>query len=153
LIGRSSGDIAISGVLTVSGETIPPRDLTLETRAENYDDYKNVYLDESKEGGTCIRPSVPTGAWIGFTDVQWGGGSYSFVGRLSGGSDGGQIEVRFGSPDANPSGFAQLEPVRQGQDWQTVSFEVGEAPDIKQDVYLVLSGDISLSRFRFAAKQ
>ncbi|QYR24226.1 glycoside hydrolase family 3 C-terminal domain-containing protein [Paenibacillus sp. sptzw28] len=153
MIGRSSGDIALSGVLTVSGETIPPRDLTLETRAENYDDYENVYLDESKEGGTCIRPSVPAGAWIGFTDAEWSRGSYSFEGRLSGGPDGGRIEVRFGSPDANPAGFAELGSVRQGQDWQTVSFEIGEAPGTKQDVYLVLSGDIILSRFRFTAKQ
>ncbi len=72
--GGSSADAKVSATITIDGETIPPRNLSLQTRAENYDDYADVYLDESKEGGTAVRLSQSEG-WIKFTDIDWSNGS------------------------------------------------------------------------------
>jgi beta-glucosidase len=56
MVGRSSADLPLSASIAVDGETIPARDLLQATRAENYDEYKNVRLtDEGKLCGGC-RP-------------------------------------------------------------------------------------------------
>ncbi len=54
MIGYSSERIAVSGTIQAEGEVIPPRNLAAITRAANYDDYSDVYLDECQAGGTCV---------------------------------------------------------------------------------------------------
>lgn len=151
MAGASSADIRLQATLRVEGEELPPRRLTEETEAWSYDGYSGVYLDESKEGGSCVRPAGKSG-WLRFADAEWNGSSAEavFEARVAGGLSGGVLEVRTGSPDG-PLHGSVLVPVTGGrQAWCTVSCGVQKpVAGGLQEVYLVLSGDISLSRFRF----
>ncbi|MFB9329014.1 glycoside hydrolase family 3 C-terminal domain-containing protein [Paenibacillus aurantiacus] len=144
-LGRSSADIAISAALEVDGETVPARDMSDWTRAENYDDYDRVYLDESKEGGTCIVPTT-NGAWLSFRDVELGGGASRFEARTAAVKGGGRIEIRLGGVDGEVIG--QVEVIARGsQQWDTVSCELRGARG-RQELYLILTGHVRISRIR-----
>lgn len=143
--GGSSVDVKVSGTITIEGETIPPRHLSQQTRAENYDDYAHVYLDESKEGGTAVRLSQ-SGGWIKFKDIDWSSGSSVLEARVSGGEQGGELTLRIGSPASNVIGACTVAASGE-QEWQTVRIEL---PSIKQDGELVigLTGSVKLSYFQ-----
>jgi beta-glucosidase len=142
--GSSSVDVKMSGTITIEGETIPPRNLSQQTRAENYDDYAHVYLDESKEGGTAVRLSQSEG-WIKFKDIDWSKGSSAFEARVSGGEHGGELTILIGSPAGTVIGACTVAASGE-QEWQTVRIEL---PTIKPDGDLVigLKGSVKLSYF------
>jgi beta-glucosidase len=147
MIGRSSTDTAVSGIWSVEGEAIPPRDLTVWTDAVNYDGYERVYLDESKEGGSCIRPSAASG-WIRFADAAWRDGIGSFEVRAAGGLDGGTIEIRLGESGGSIAGVCAIPPAGGSQLWTTTVVPVNGLSG-SGDLYLRVIGDIGISRFRF----
>lgn len=74
MVGKSSSDIQLVADLTVDGETIPARNLSVVTRAENYDAYFGVDLDESKEGGTSVRVTGSTDGLLSKMPI-WGSSS------------------------------------------------------------------------------
>jgi len=143
--GGSSADAKVSATITIDGETIPPRNLSLQTRAENYDDYAHVYLDESKEGGTAVRLSQSEG-WIKFADIDWSNGSGVFEARVSGSGQGGELSLLVGSPAGTVIGSCSVAASGE-QQWETVRIEL---PNIKPDGDLIigLTGSVKLSWFR-----
>ena len=94
MIGYSSERIAVSGTIQAEGEVIPPRNLAAITRAANYDDYSDVYLDECQAGGTCVVPSAAD-AWIAFNDVRWDPEYRTFEAQIMTGQQGGQLRHLF----------------------------------------------------------
>ena len=74
--------------LAVDGDTVPPRDLTKEIPAVNYDEYEGVYLDECREGGSCIRLSGESGL-LRYDDADFRGGIGGFEARCTTGQGGG----------------------------------------------------------------
>jgi beta-glucosidase len=130
--------------LKIDGETIPARDLSVTTRAENYDAYQSVELDECKEGGTAVRVIGEQG-WIVFKDADLGNGATAFVARLSSEQQGGVLEVRLGAPDGIIAGRVEL---AQGgaQRWSTVQVELTGASGV-QDVFLVLPAGARVRHF------
>ncbi len=157
LIGRSSAQIELQSVITVHGETIPPRNLYQRTKAENYDDYEAVYLDECSEGGTCVVPKGPAGSWILFKDADFSRGAVRFEMRAAARGRG-VVELR--ANDSQGELIARLEVEGQprtnrlgrvrNDEWRTIS-EAVQLPGSVSDLYLGLSGDVRIAWFCFHA--
>jgi beta-glucosidase len=142
--GGSSADVKSSSTITITGEKIPKRNLSLPTRAENYDDYAQVYLDESKEGGTAVRLSHSEG-WIKFADIDWTYGSASFEARVSGGEAGGELSILIGSPHGAVIGSCSV-AASGDQEWQSIRIDLpGMQPE--GDLLICLNGSVKLSFF------
>lgn len=146
LIGRSSADIKLSSVVTVKGDIIPSRNLYNNTKAENYDDYEGVYLDECKAGGASVHP-VKEGAWIAFNDVLFDHGAVAIEALVSS-AKGGSIEIRTGSAAGKLVGTVNIPSGGVLQQWSTLKGEVSVETGTS-DVYVVFNGEVLLSRFQF----
>ncbi|MBR2564440.1 MAG: glycoside hydrolase family 3 C-terminal domain-containing protein [Paenibacillus sp.] len=144
MVAKSSSDVQLVADLQVDGETIPPRHLGITTRAENYDAYQGVELDECKEGGTAVRVIGEQG-WIAFKEADFGNGATALEARVSSEQQGAVLEVRLDAPDGTIAGRVEL---AQGgaQQWSTVRAELSGAEGI-QDVYLLLTSGIRICHF------
>ena len=146
LVGSSSSDIRARTAWQVKGETIPPRNLSKTTRAENFDDYSAVHLvDESKASGTAVS-AASDGAWLKFADAQLEAGAGEFSARVAGTSSG-TVEVRLGSPTGTVVGTAHFAGTSSPYDYATVTAKLSGAAKGRTDVYLVLSKGVRLSTF------
>lgn len=143
MAGASSADIRAQAVMEIEGETIPPRNVSLPTRAESYDDYEGVYLDESKEGGACVRTGKEEG-WILFRDVDWSCGAAQWSGRACGGASGGTVTLRSGGPDGPVLGACRVEAGGE-QEWTDI--ETVLRPAESDALCLVLNGTVKISHF------
>lgn len=143
MAGSSSAMIQVETGLQVEGEVIPPRSLQLPTRAVNYDDYEQVYIDECREGGESVALSGENG-WILFRDVELGGGASSFEARVSGGIKGGSIEIVADRLDGEPAGTCKVVPTGGSQAWTTISAEASALRG-RHDIYLKLQGEVRVS--------
>ena len=142
---RVSADIRSAYVPEVRGETIPARDLSRPTRAENFDDYEGVRLvDESKVRGTAVGASAD-GAWLEFADARLGSGTAKFTARVAGAA--GKVELRLGSPAGPLIGTAKASGTGSVYTYETVNASLSAAAKGRQDVYLVLSEGLRLSAF------
>lgn len=146
LIGRSSADIKLSSIVKVNGEIIPSRNLYNSTKAENYDDYEGVYLDECKVGGASVHP-VKEGAWIAFNDVLFDHEAVA-IDALVSSAKGGSIEIRIGSAAGKLVGTVTVPSGGVLQQWSTLKSEVSVETGTC-DVYIVFNGEVLLSRFQF----
>ncbi|MFE1802032.1 glycoside hydrolase family 3 C-terminal domain-containing protein [Streptomyces sp. NPDC059517] len=145
LVGASSEDIRSRTSLKVTGETIPARDLSRTTRAENFDDYEGVRLvDESKARGTAVGASRD-GAWLKFADSRLGTGGAKFAARVAGSA--GKVEVRLGSPAGTLVGTATVSGTGSVYTYAEVAAPLSAAAKGRQDVYLVLGDGMRLSTF------
>ncbi|WP_367322743.1 glycoside hydrolase family 3 C-terminal domain-containing protein [Streptomyces sp. HUAS ZL42] len=146
MAGASSTDIRTRTTWQVKGETIPPRDLSKATRAENFDDYDGIRLvDESKARGTAVG-STSDGAWLKFADTRLGTGVSEFSARVAGTSPG-TVEVRLGSPTGTLVGTARFGGTTSPYEYATVTADLTAAAKGRTDVYLVLSEGLRLSTF------
>ncbi|MDH6221246.1 glycoside hydrolase family 3 protein [Streptomyces pseudovenezuelae] len=144
LAGSSSTDVRARATWQVHGETIPPRDLSKPTRAENFDDYSGTRLaDESKERGTAVSASS-AGAWLKFADARLKAGGFSA--RVAG-TAAGTIEIRLGSPTGTLAGTAHFSGTSSAYDYTTVTGELSGGAKGRTDVYLVLSEGMRISTF------
>ncbi|MCH5671795.1 glycoside hydrolase family 3 protein [Streptomyces gilvus] len=145
LVGSSSSDVRARTSWAVHGETIPPRDLSRTTRAENFDDYSGISLvDESRASGTAVAATAD-GAWLKFADTRGGKGAGGFTARVAGSA--GTVEVRLGSPTGPLAGTARFAGTSSPYDYTTVTAKVSTAAKGRTDVYLVLSKGVRLSTF------
>jgi beta-glucosidase len=147
LVGASSADIRQQATLRVHGETIPPRDLSRLTRAENFDAYSGVRLvDESKARGTAVG-AVAGGDWIAFADSALRDRTTTFSARVAKASAGsGSIEVRLDSPTGPLLGTATVASTGSGYTYATVNASLAPARG-RHDVYLVFGSDLRLATF------
>jgi beta-glucosidase len=146
LLGASSADIRQRTTLRVHGETIPARDLSTPTRAEDFDGYAGVQLvDESKLRGTAVG-AVATGNWIKFADSALGGEATftASVAKASAGS--GTIEIRLDSPTGRLIGTAAAASTGDVYSYATSTAPLARATG-RHDVYLVFGSDLRLSTF------
>jgi len=146
MAGASSADIRARTTWQVHGETIPPRNLSRTTRAENFDDYSAVHLvDESKASGTAVGAAA-NGAWLKFADTQLGAGATKFTARVAGTATG-TIEVRLGSPTGKLVGTVHTTATPSSYDYETVAADLSGAAKGRTDVYLVLTNGLRMSSF------
>lgn len=146
MAGASSADIRARTTWRVHGETIPPRNLSRTTRAENFDDYSGIHLvDESKASGTAVGAAAD-GAWLKFADTQLGAGAGKFTARVAG-TGAGTVEVRLGSPTGRLVGTAHAGGTASSYDYETVTAGLSGAAKGRTDVYLVLSNGLRMAAF------
>jgi beta-glucosidase len=146
MIGVSSGDIQLTHSLTVIGETIPPRNLSIVTHATNYDEYDGVVLGECTEGGSSIA-DIHSGDWISFKEADMHGKMQFFEARVAC-HEGGSIEIRLDQPDGQLVGTCSFMSTGGPQVWHTHSCSITNAFGV-YDVYLVFKGSFNFSTFRF----
>lgn len=155
MVGGSSADIYLESAIQVNGETVPPRNLFQITRAENYDDYSGIRLDECRDtgagpGGSRLAGVCVTGRdgdWICYKDADLGEGPHFFEARAAS-SDGGSIEVRLHSPDGTVIGTCPVPAAGSKQKWQTHACTITGSSG-KHTVFLKFTGDLKISWFRF----
>jgi beta-glucosidase len=145
LVGSSSDDIRQRSTLRVHGETIPARDLTRTTRAENFDAYAGARLvDESKSAGTAVGAQA-AGDWIKFAGSAMNGGT--FTGRVAkAGAGAGSIEIRLDSPTGRLLGTAAVPSTGDDYTYVTTSVPLARVTG-EHDVYLVFGAALRLSSF------
>ncbi|WP_340022010.1 glycoside hydrolase family 3 C-terminal domain-containing protein [Paenibacillus sp. FSL K6-1096] len=144
-VGRSSGDIRLTSTIRVHGETVTPRDLYAPVKAENYDDYEAVFLDECRAGGAAVHP-VKDGAWIAFHNVRLDQGAAG-VEVLVSSMKGGTVEVRTVSPSGKLAATLAV-PAGGEQQWRSQSAIADVEAGITA-VYVVFKGEVLLSRVGF----
>ncbi|MFC7550880.1 glycoside hydrolase family 3 C-terminal domain-containing protein [Plantactinospora sp. GCM10030261] len=147
MVGSSSADIRQRTAVRVRGETIPPRDLSRLTRAENFDRYAGVRLvDESKARGTAVG-AVEAGQWISFDRSDLRRGAGTFTARVAKGSaGGGSIEIRSGSPTGRLLGTATVPSTGDDYRYVDTSVTLGRVTGV-HDVYLVFRSPLRLAEF------
>jgi beta-glucosidase len=147
LVGRSAEDIRATTSLDVRGEVVPPRDLSVTTRAMNFDDYSGISLvDESKTSGTSIT-AHEAGGWAVYRDARLGSGTLSFTAQAAlDGPAAATIELRVGSPSGAVVGRATVAPTGGVYTYRPVTASVS-APAGTRDLYLVLGAGVRVSSF------
>jgi beta-glucosidase len=144
LIGASSSDIRQRTSISVHGETIPPRDLSRQTRAESFDAYAGAKLvDETKPAGTAVEAANP-GDWIAFRDADLRN-ARAFTAQAASVSPG-SIEVRLDSPTGRLIGTAAVTPAGDVYRYVTTTAPLTRVSG-HHDVYLVFSTPARLSTF------
>lgn len=143
LLGSTSDDLRLEGVLAVEGETIPPRDLTQMTLAANYDAYEGIHLTECTEGSSAAAVSGEAG-WLAFRDAELREGIFAAELRAASTEDA-VVEVRLDGPAGPLAGRCAIH-AGAPQEWRSFSFAM-TAPAGRHDVYLVVQGPVALSWF------
>jgi beta-glucosidase len=139
MVGGSSDDIRLRSTLDVRGETIPDRDLSATTRAENFDAYSGARLvDETKASGTAVAGA----GWIAFRDARLTPGP--FTARVAGA---GTIEVRLDSPTGRLIGSATATGTGGVYAYATATAPLARVTG-RHDVYLVLGSGVRVATFR-----
>ncbi|MFF5052252.1 glycoside hydrolase family 3 C-terminal domain-containing protein [Micromonospora sp. NPDC000663] len=147
MVGASAGEIRARTQIRVRGETVPDRDLSRLTRAENFDRYSGVrLLDETKASGTVVG-ATGAGQWIAFADAALRPGARTLTARVArAGAGTGTIQVRLGSPTGRQLGTVTVPST--GDDYRYVSVEADLARAAgTHDVYLVFDSPLRLATF------
>jgi len=149
MIGRSSADLPLQASLTVDGETVPHRDLTRLTRAENYDAYEGVRLtDETKIRGNAVG-APEEGGWIAFGDSDFHQGAARFRARASNdGKKSVDLEIRLDRPDGPLAARVSVPPAKDRYDYCGVETTLSGVEGV-HDLYLVFQGKMRISTFQF----
>jgi beta-glucosidase len=147
MVGSSASDVLEHSTLAVRGQTIPARDLTKLTRAENFDAYSGAKLtDESKAHGTAVD-AVAGGNWIKFADAQLGGGATTFTASAAKVDSGdGAIQIRLDSPTGPLAGTATVTSTGSVYTYAPTTTSIRGASG-RHDVYLVFSSGMRLVTF------
>jgi beta-glucosidase len=149
-IGHDANDIALSAPLTVRGETIPPRDLTALTQAQNFDDYHGVTLtDQSTADGTSVASQA--GGWISFADSRLPSSAHALSAQAANeGSSPVHVAVRLDNPTTGPTIGTLTIPSTGGHyNYTTVTTALTGIPPVTgpRTVYLVFDGAADLFTF------
>ncbi|MFF0154814.1 glycoside hydrolase family 3 C-terminal domain-containing protein [Micromonospora sp. NPDC005203] len=147
MVGASAEDIRARTAVRVRGETVPARDLSRPTRAENFDGYAGVRLvDETKAQGTAVGATAP-GQWISFAGSALRPGAHTLTAKVArAGADAGTIQVRLGSPTGRLLGTATVPSTGDDYRYVNVSAELARAAGT-HDVYLVFDSPLRLAEF------
>nr|WP_099093112.1 glycoside hydrolase family 3 protein [Paenibacillus yonginensis] len=145
MAGPSSGHLPLSAVVQVQGEVIPPRDLKQPVKAVNYDACEGVLLGECREDGSAVEVKTQSG-WIAFKDAEFGDGA-STVKLRAASRTAGAAEIRLQGPHGPLAGRAEL-TAGGAQEWRAYTAELSGVSG-RQDIYIVLTGQTSLSTFQF----
>ncbi|UFT98383.1 glycoside hydrolase family 3 C-terminal domain-containing protein [Radiobacillus kanasensis] len=147
LVGRSSEDIQLKRNLKVKGEKIPFRDLSKETKAENYNDYSGVKIVEESRDASYAVGEIDTGDWVLYQDAKFKKGISQFEVRVSSRNDDGVIELRLNDPKKGKLVTTVEVPNTKGlQNWIDVKADVRKLSG-KHDVYLTFKGSFTLDTF------
>lgn len=150
MAGRSSAQIELAGIVRIDGDTALPRDLSRITRAEAYDDYDGVFLDESVEGGSAVVTGLDHG-WLCYRNVKLPASASVLELRAASPLVGGSIELRCDHPGGELLGRCTVEATGGGQMWKTFAVPLTPAGGVR-DLFLVLNGDLRLAWLKICGR-
>ncbi|WP_433316502.1 glycoside hydrolase family 3 C-terminal domain-containing protein [Micromonospora sp. CA-269861] len=147
MVGASVEDIRARAAVRVRGETIPARDLSRPTRAENFDRYAGARLvDETKPSGTAVGATA-AGQWISFDGSALRADARTFTATVAkAGAGAGTIQIRLGSPTGRLLGTATVPSTGDDYRYVSTSTELARAVGT-HDVYLVFDSPLRLAQF------
>jgi beta-glucosidase len=144
-VGASSTDLRATRTVRVNGETIPDRDLSRTTRAENFDDYQGVTLvDESKAAGTSV--GVAAGNWVVYRDADLRSRPKMFGARVANAGAATAVEIRLGSPTGTLAGTATIPTTADKYSYTDIGAPLTGVSG-NRDVYLVFKGAARVASF------
>jgi beta-glucosidase len=148
MAGGASTDLPVRQALDVRGETIPPRDLSRSTQAQDWDAQRGTILtDETKVDGTAVA-ATGDGAWLKYAGSDLRAGPSAIALRVAKATPGGgRIEARLDDPVGGR--LVATVPVPSTGDkyaWTTVAARLASVGGL-HDVYLTLSEGVQVSRF------
>lgn len=147
LVGASAADIRLRSTVRADGETIPRRNLAVDTRAVDFDDYAGVNLvDESKVRGDAVGATA--GDWVKFADADLRSGARTVSARVARAAAGpASIQVRLDDPvNGRLVGTVAVPSTGGVYTYTGVTAPLTGAGG-RHDVYLVFTGDLRISRF------
>ncbi|MBY8872460.1 glycoside hydrolase family 3 C-terminal domain-containing protein [Micromonospora sp. PLK6-60] len=147
LVGASVQDIRGRTAVRVRGETIPARDLSRPTRAENFDRYAGVRLaDETKVRGTVVEATA-AGQWVSYAGSALRPGERTLTAKVAKADPGtATIQVRLGSPTGKLLGTVAVPSTGDDYRYVTVRADLARAAGV-HDVYLVFGAPLRLAEF------
>ncbi|HIZ56899.1 MAG TPA: glycoside hydrolase family 3 C-terminal domain-containing protein [Firmicutes bacterium] len=107
MIGASSQDIRLEETLQISGERIPPRDLSVNTLAINYDQKYSVHLQWSPTQQQHYVVSEGWSGWIRFQDADLR--NYTGI-EIAAAAPSGRVNVRITIEDGTELGTVSIPP-------------------------------------------
>ena len=145
LIGSSSKDIKLEKDITIIGESLKPRDLSKGVKAENYDECKDIILDECSLGGTAVRCSNENSSILKFSDVNFKAfNSLCIEANFENITD---IEIRTDSTNGDIIGKLKISDKETLSNWNTYSIELKHFNSIN-DLYLIINGDCLINSLK-----
>lgn len=147
MIGSSSACVRTSCTIEVKGEKIPPRNLALQTMAEDYDDYYNITLGEGKNKATCVIAGEGQ-SWIAFKNADVS--AQAFHASVAGINADSKIEIRIDSPYGKLIGQWAADDSFSNASWQLVSCNIEKTRGLF-DVYLVFNSPIKIEWFNISS--
>jgi len=155
MVGASSEDIRLTGTIPVDGEVIPDREPTVETWAENCDDYENIIFDRYGDLRSSVK-ALGRGSKILFRSVMFKPGIKTLTVECRAAAPGTNVDVRLDSPDGKiigtiyipNTGAPAMPEAVLSQAWAIVRCNVSEVSG-KHDLYFVFDGEANISRFKF----
>ncbi|MEN3358419.1 MAG: beta-glucosidase, partial [Mycobacteriales bacterium] len=147
MVGSSSADIRAHTTLQVRGERVPARNLSVATRAENFDSYQGATLaPETKLRGTSVAATA--GNWIGFKGVDLRAGAVSITAQVARAAVGpASIQVRLDDPvHGRLAGTLTVNSTGDVYTYTTAHAAIHGAWGM-HDIYLVATGDVRVSTF------
>jgi beta-glucosidase len=147
-VGDSATHTPLSAPLAVHGQVIPPRDLTRQTPAENFDDYSGVTLtDTSKASGTSVA-ATGAGNWISFADTDLASGVRGISAAVADAGPATTVQVRLDDPTSGPLvGTLAIPSTADKYAYTTVTAPLAHATG-RHTVYLVFGGAADLADFQ-----
>lgn len=146
MVGSASDDIRLRAAIKVNGETIPPRNLSRPTQAENFDDYKGIDLvPTTRETGTSVATDKSSG-WVKYASSRTTRAMKLSASVARSAGDAGTLEVRVGSPTGPVVGKVTVPSTGDRYSYRDVTADV-HAPGGVQDLYLVLGPGVRLADF------
>ncbi|ETK32181.1 glycoside hydrolase family 3 protein [Microbispora sp. ATCC PTA-5024] len=144
MVGRSSRDVVLAAHFTVSGERIPPRDLSARPLdAADHDEYDGVVLcDAAPEAGDAVR-AAGAGAWISFRDADFGrpGAGPSTCALAVSSTEGGVVTLRVDDPlCGDVIGAVTVPPTAARHDLVEVVTPLAGSPGVR-DLYVVFESE------------
>ena len=106
--------------------------------ASAYFDQSGIQTENCSEGGLDVA-YIENGDYIGFKDVDFGGGTYAIDLRLAANSGGSKIEIRTDGPTGKLIGTLNVASTGGWQTWATQRADVTETSG-KHDLYFVFTG-------------
>lgn len=146
MVGASSSDLRARATLRVLGETIPARDLSKVTRAENFDGYSGIRLvDESKQRGTAVGATA-SGAWVKYSEAKLRN-SARFTALAAKATPGdGSLQIRLDSPTGPLLGTIPVPSTGDVYKYVDIGGELAKTSG-RHDVYLVFDSDLRIASF------
>lgn len=139
-VGSSSEDIRLIDEIAIKAESLLSRSLRKETKAENYDDYENVFLNKGENNLNCVTSQ--SSGWICFKNVEL---SMMNNLKLRATTEGmpGLISIRLDHLDTTP---IVKQSVKTDYPWEWKSYQVNfDAEEGLHDVYVYFDGSVSLN--------